>query len=175
MKFEFKKRNWIGEELKRPRGIRTVAKYNQFRIMNDSNVLTQEQIKELAQTYRPKTNQPELSVKTFLRNQQVQDYANNELMKRYVELGYTPAKIADMKAEIYQKSIKAEQFSTALKTAESIEKNLVPQIKVTETRQISQNNNLEANYNNALQEKQQVKIEVTQSNNDTGEDKKDAE
>ncbi len=121
--------------------------------------MSKDQIKELAETYRPEQNQPELSVKTFLRDDQVKTMANSELMKRYVELGYTIQAIADKKDEIYRLSLENKQLSTALKTIESIENNIYPQskVKITEERRV--NSNLTDNYNKAVKETKRVTVE----------------
>jgi len=172
-----KKRDWVKDELKRYRAKRTVSLYNQFRKQNNSNKIKPDQWKMLAETYRPETKLPEVTVKQFLNNTEVKTYADAQLMAVYEELKVNIPFVVKKRIEILNKSIADKQHSAALKALEGLESGLGlnNKIKVTETRQISQNNALETNYNNALQEKQQVKIEVTQSNNDTGEDKKDAE
>ena len=150
-------------EIRRPRGIRTIAKFNEFRILNDSNVMSKEQINELAETYRPETQQPELSVKTFLRNDQVKVISNNELMQRYIELGYTAEGLAKKKDRVYALSIEYKQLGIALKTIESIEDTmgLNTKVKIKETRQI--NTNLQDNFSKAVKESRTVTIEKTET------------
>ena len=125
--------------------------------------MSKEQINELAETYRPETQQPELSVKTFLRNDQVKVISNNELMQRYIELGYTAEGLAKKKGKVYDLSIEHKQLGTALKTLESIEDTmgLRSKVKITEKRQI--NSNLQDNYNKAVKESRTVTIEKTET------------
>ena len=134
--------------------------------------MSKEQIKELADTYRPETPQPELSVKTFLRDDEVKTISNNELTQRYIELGYTAEGLAKKKDKVYDLCIEHKQLGTALKTIESIEDNmgLRNKVKISEKRTI--NSNLQDNYQKAVKESRTVTIETEQNIEDPGEDEK---
>jgi len=139
-------------------------------MQNDSNVINPEQLKELALAYRPNTNQPELSVKTFLRNETVKEYSNKELMQRYVELGYSPSQLADKKDQIFKLSIENKQLHVALKTIESIENNMGLNNKVKLIETLTNSSNLQSNFTEA--KKSQVTVEInTPSNEEKTEDK----
>jgi len=145
------KRDWVKRDLNSFAGKKTIAKYNQFRMQNQSEKLTKDQWKEVGLTYRPTAQYPEYTVKRFLENEQVKDYANSELIKVLTDNGITLDFLTKEKKQLLELSKENKQLSVTLRTIESFENNLGlnQTVKVSETRQIS--SNLEDNYNRAKQ------------------------
>lgn len=129
---------------------------------NQSEHITTEQYKTLGEIYRPdqaERNQV-ISVKNFLNNEQVKEYANTELLKVLSENNVNIEWIVKEKKKLIELSKENKQLNVTLKTIESFENNLGlnNKVKITESRQISQNNSLEDNYSKA---KEQQKVTIT--------------
>ena len=132
---------------------------------NESEILTKEQWDNLGQVYRPSSLLPDVSAKRFIKQNEVKSLADSELLKALTLLDVDIEWLMKEKKELLTLAKEDKQLSVALKTLESFENNLGlnNKVKVTETRQISQNNNLEGNYNQAIADKNKIKIELSTS------------
>ena len=167
------KRDWIKRDLGSFAGKKTIIKYNHFRMLNQSQNITQAQYKELGQTFRPNSEILQVEqVKSFLRNDQVQQIANLELAKVLSLNGISLDFLIKEKKDLLSLSKENKQLSVTLKTIESFENNLGLNNKVTisETRQT--NSNLEQNYEKAkasLTVTKEISSNIPAINGDNGE------
>jgi len=118
---EYRKRDWIKEKITSYAGKRTIAKYNEFRMINESNTLTPDQTKELAQTFMPSSNMPEKNVKIFLKQDEVKQVADNRLIDVLTQKGITFDYIVDKRKQAIEGSQENKQFSAMIKGIEGFE------------------------------------------------------
>ena len=167
IEFEYKKvkpgKRKENQELKySTRALKTVALYNHFRIRNDSNKMTEAQTRELQSTYRPDSEPKiqEAALKRFIKNDEVRNFANDQLIKTLTDNDITIDYLVKEKKSVLQQAKEKDQLSVALKAIESFENNLGinNKVKVTESVRISQNNSLSDNFSKAIAEKKDIKV-----------------
>lgn len=145
------KRDWVKKGLRSYAGRRTIIRYNQFRLMNQSERLTETQYNELGQIFRPDNKYQVGTVKNFLKQDEVKQVSNIELAKIMEHKGITLDFIVDEQKELLELSKKEKQLNVTHKVIESFKNDLGLNNKVTisETRQT--NSNLVDNFNKAKQ------------------------
>lgn len=148
-----KKRDWAKIDIKSYRGQKTIALFNKFRMQNELNTITYDQMTELAQTFRPDADMG-LAVnktKVFLKTPEVLEKADSDLRQALLKNNINPDFTITKRVEILNNAITSKQLNAANVALDRLEDHigLNNKVKVSETRQI--NSNLESNYEKAKQ------------------------
>lgn len=130
---------------------------------NNSEILTQEQWKQVGLAYRPDSMIPEANAKIFLKQDEVKQFADSHLIKALTDLNIDTKWLLTEKKELYEIAKSKKDVKNALAVIHSFENNagLNNKIKVTQTQQNTQNNQLQENFRQAIGEKQKVSIEYS--------------
>ena len=83
--------------------------------------MTKDQIKELAQTYRPETALPERNVKNFLKMDEVQNLADKQLMEVMMDKGIDFTYLVDTRKQVIKESLENKQYNATLRGIEGFE------------------------------------------------------
>jgi len=154
------KRDWVKQDLNSFKGKKVITRYNQLRLMNESELLTKQQLEELATIFRPNADLGLAinKVKSFLKNEEVKSIADSDLRSKLSLNGIDLDFIIKEQKNLLELSKNEKQYSVTHKVIESLKTDLGlnNKIKVTETRQI--NSNLNQNYDKAINEKNKQSI-----------------
>ena len=125
--------------------------------MNQSNTLTAEQNKQLAETFRPGENMNGTAVQRFIKQDEVQSVANQQLSETLLAKGINLDFILDERAEILRLTKKEKQYNVSLRALEGFEElaGLRNKVKVTQKQSF--------NYGNLLPEEEKQQIEAKNS------------
>ena len=140
-----------------------MALFNQCRIMNESDKLTQDQWIMIGNEYRPDQKIPEATVKRFINNEQVKPFVDSALVQVLTDLKIDIPYAIKKRKQILNKAIKENQLSAANASLDRLDSHLGlnATIKITEKHQI--NSNLQDNYSKAVKT---VTIETEQKTKD---------
>ncbi len=154
------KRDWVKRDLNSFAGKKLITRYNQLRLMNESEILTKQQLEELATIFRPNADLGLAinKVKSFLKNEEVKSIADSDLRGKLSLNGIDLDFIIKEQKNLLELSKNEKQYSVTHKVIESLKTDLGlnNKIKITETRQT--NSNLSDNYNKAVTEKNKQSI-----------------
>jgi hypothetical protein len=132
-----------------------------MRIENNSNRLTEEQLRELAIDYRPNLSEKHAITftKQTLNTPEVREIADSQLDKALSANGVTIDFLIKEQVNLLEQSKKEKQLSVTYKVIEGLKEDMgiKNKVKVTETRQF-QTDSLKSNYETAIQERKKVEI-----------------
>jgi len=146
-----------------------MAQFNQLRILNQSDILTKDQWKQIATTYRPKLNTGIAvnKAKNFLKKDEVKTLVDGDLRQIMEVNGINLPFIVKEQKELLELTKENKQYAVTQRVIEGLKNDLGlnTKVKVTETR--TQNSNLADNYQKAVKQTKKVTIETEQSTANT--------
>lgn len=140
------KNDWVAREMLNFRFKKLISAYNQMRLRNDSERLSQSQWLELAKTFRPKyaKENPMGAVsktKSLLSKEEVRLYANSQLTSALNNADINIEFVVNKRKDILEKAIENKQLNVANATLDIIEDYMGIKSNLTQQKSLEEENN----------------------------------